>query len=1002
MKNITYINAGAGSGKTYRLTEEMVKLVKEGLCTPSQIIASTFTIAAAADLKKNAREKFLQNGLFTEATELDSAAIGTVHSIGLQYIKKYWYKLGLSASIETITEDAKMGYLNRTLTKVVTDEDVAAFREYTETFGIKKSISSKLDYEFWKSLVQQLVEKADAFGISDLTASEEKSLELAKLLLDADGRFAFMKEQTKSENVLRNMYYDCVGRIFRIAREWYVLFGRFKEEHGLIEFNDMESKFIQLLEDQEVQAEISQSIKYVFVDEFQDSNPKQIKIFDLLSDLVERSYWVGDPKQAIYGFRGCDTVLVQALTDKIIKDADKGANGISYDTLKESHRSVKPLVDTTSAVFTKVFDDLEHDMVALTAHRTELLPDNTPALWHWEQQKTLEAGKKRASVSKEKLFNSIARQIRDMVDGDGEIKYVIDKKTGKAREVKCSDIAVLAKNNNDVGALIDALNAKDIPVVCESIVDCSSKEVRLVRLLLNYIIDDSPLLKAEIARLLFGVKTKDVIEDKQHVLESSGFDLLNKMKVRLKTLPVADIVKSLVIELDLINRCQKWGKAEQRERTLQAIIEDARAFDANAETLGEASSIEHYLDHLDNEGVTVKAGFFQDGVHVMTYHKSKGLQWNIVILCSLDDDSLNENNLKKRFAIGVNYVRITQPSANQLYSDYYLTCLPVFLSASKSNLSDDMMENLGALSTFHQYVDRQLYEACRLLYVGVTRARDYLITTSLEGKQLPWMLAAGIESVINDSGDYQAIWGQGEGIVESRFVKVADDGSYESLPEPERYFCRKEHQATTELEEKYLSPSKIVDDALKDKVQPCVVYPVQDVTPHPIHVGAGDEYDIMGTCIHNIFAIYRPEIGNAAMREKAQRIINAYGMTKMLPDVDGILLSIASLYQFLEQTYGNAYKVEHEVPFRHEVGDQVVVGEMDLLWYTSPKECVLIDFKNYPGVMSKALDKTAKEYVGQYAAQLNAYEKALIEAGVTVKAKLVYYSVLGYLVRLDV
>ena len=55
MKNITYINAGAGSGKTYRLTEEMVNKVKDGFCTPSQIIASTFTNDAAADLKKNAR-----------------------------------------------------------------------------------------------------------------------------------------------------------------------------------------------------------------------------------------------------------------------------------------------------------------------------------------------------------------------------------------------------------------------------------------------------------------------------------------------------------------------------------------------------------------------------------------------------------------------------------------------------------------------------------------------------------------------------------------------------------------------------------------------------------------------------------------------------------------------------------------------------------------------------------------------------------------------------------
>lgn len=1001
MKNITYINAGAGSGKTFRLTEEMVDKVKNDLCTPSQIIASTFTEAAAADLKKNAREKFLKNNLFTEAAELDSAAIGTVHSIGLQYIKKYWYKLGLSASVETITDEAKMSYLNRTLTKVVSDDDIASFREYTETFNIRQTGKNKLDYEFWKALVQKLVETADAFGVSDLSVSESKSLELAQLLLGADGRFSFMN-RSKSENELRSMYYDCIRRIFRIALEWRVLFNQFKEERGLIEFNDMESKFIQLLEDQEVQDDISRSIKFVFVDEFQDSNPKQIKIFDLLSDLVEQSYWVGDPKQAIYGFRGCDTVLVQALTDKIVQDTEDEVNGMSYDTLKESHRSVKPLVDTTSAVFTRVFNDLDPAMVALTAHRKELLPDNAPALWHWEQKRTLELGQQRASASKEKLFKSIARQIRDMVDGHGDIKYVIDKENGASRPVRYSDIAVLARKNEDIDNLITELNAKDIPVVCENLMKCNCKELKLVYLLLNYMIDESPLLKAEIAHLLFGEKTDTVLKDKEKVLGLDKFKKLDAMKERLKTLPVADIVQTMVVELNLINRCKKWGLAAQRERTLQALIEDAKAFDDNARTMGEASSIEHYLIHLDEEGVTVKEGFFQEGVRVLTYHNSKGLQWNIVILCSLDDNSLKENTLKKRFAIGVNYIRMSAPSANQLYSDYYLTCLPAFLSSYNSNLTDEMSADIDTLATYHQYKDRQKYQSERLLYVGATRARDYVISTSLEGKAMQWLKDSGITSVINDTGDFQAIWGEGNGITESKFVKVVDDGSYTSQPEPAHYYCRKERSETTITEEKYLSPSKLRDADLTQKVQPRVLYPVGDDTPHPIHVVKrnDNEYDIMGTCIHNIFAIYNPETDAAEMRNKAQKIVTAFGMNKMLPDVEGILLSISSLYQFLEKQYGKPVKVEHEVPFRRETNGQVVSGEMDLLWYTAPKECVLIDFKNYPGIMGNALNKTNEEYVGQYAAQLKAYEEALSDAGLTVKATLIYYSVLGYLVEL--
>ena len=818
MKNITYINAGAGSGKTYRLTEVMVNKVENKLCTPSQIIASTCPTDAAADLKKNAREKFLQpkHKLYSEAAELDSAAIGTVHSIGLQYIKKYWYKLGLSASVETITEEVKNDYLNRTLTKIVTDADMATFRDYAETFGIRQSISTKIGDSFWKPLVQGIVETANAFGINDLSVSQQESLNLAQLLLGADGRFSFMANPTKSENDMRKIYYGCIERIFRIAREWSKLFEQFKEEHGLIEFNDMESKFIQLLQDDEVRADISQSVKYVFVDEFQDSNPKQIQIFDILSDLVEHSYWVGDPKQAIYGFRGCDTVLVQALTDKIVKDTKDKVPGMDFDTLKESRRSLEPLVDTTSAVFTNVFNDLNSDMVVLTAHRKDKLPNKTPALWHWEQEKTLEPGQKKASASKEKLFNSIARQIRDIVDGISGIKEVFDKNTGTLRTAQYSDIAVLARSNADVAAITRALQAKDIPVVMESTVDVNCKELRLVRLLLNYMIDEEPLLKAEIAHLLFGVKTADVIENKDKVLGAPDFEKLAALKDRLKTLPVTDIVKTLVIELDLINRCQKWGHAEKRQRTLQAVIEDAKTFDTNAIALGQASSIEHYLEHLDEKGVIVKEGFFREGVRVLTYHKSKGLQWNIVILCSLDDDSLNANKLKKRFVFGVNYVRTTDPKADQLYSDYYLTCLPSFFASPQSNLTEDMMNDIDKLDTYKKYVNRLSYESQRVLYVGVTRARDYLITTSLAGKKnpMPWLVDSGITPVINGTDDYRAVWGEGAGIELSRFVQVNDDGSYVGKPEPSDYYCRKENNSATVFDVKYLSPSKIDNDTL--------------------------------------------------------------------------------------------------------------------------------------------------------------------------------------------
>lgn len=94
---------------------------------------------------------------------------------------------------------------------------------------------------------------------------------------------------------------------------------QFKREKNLLDFSDMEKYMRDLLQNEEVVSEISKSYRYLFVDEFQDSSPIQVKIFDTLSDMMEHSYWVGDYKQAIYGFRGTDVELIKAVVDRISK-----------------------------------------------------------------------------------------------------------------------------------------------------------------------------------------------------------------------------------------------------------------------------------------------------------------------------------------------------------------------------------------------------------------------------------------------------------------------------------------------------------------------------------------------------------------------------------------------------------------------------------------------------------------------------------------------------------
>ena len=158
-----------------------------------------------------------------------------------------------------------------------------------------------------------------------------------------------------------------IGRLlFSLACRWKENFAQFKKEKNLLDYNDMEKYMRLLLKDESVVHEISQSYRYLFVDEFQDSSPIQVKIFDALSDLMEHSFWVGDYKQAIYGFRGSDIALTKAVVDRISLKED----GCDTDTLDTSWRSLPDIVQVNNAIFKKTFAHvLDEKNITLKTHR---------------------------------------------------------------------------------------------------------------------------------------------------------------------------------------------------------------------------------------------------------------------------------------------------------------------------------------------------------------------------------------------------------------------------------------------------------------------------------------------------------------------------------------------------------------------------------------------------------------------------------------------------------
>ena len=133
MKNTTFVSAGAGSGKTYRLTQDIAKMIKDGKCRSEEIILTTFTELAAKDLVRSA---LYGHGLYDAAMNIDNAAIGTIHSIAYQMVSRYWYLLGISANVSIMPDEDSKFYISQSLSSLPTEEDLWLFTRINCCFAL--------------------------------------------------------------------------------------------------------------------------------------------------------------------------------------------------------------------------------------------------------------------------------------------------------------------------------------------------------------------------------------------------------------------------------------------------------------------------------------------------------------------------------------------------------------------------------------------------------------------------------------------------------------------------------------------------------------------------------------------------------------------------------------------------------------------------------------------------------------------------------------------------
>lgn len=1079
MRNVTYINAGAGSGKTYTLTKKLAEILSDkdeqgkSVIMPSQVILTTFTELAAAEFREKARIQILEKGNFSAAAQMDSAAIGTVHSVALQFIKKFWYLLDYGADIKTISERDEDFYMSQSLARIVARPEnkvrLKNFRMFRDYYDICGNYGHP-DYLFWQKYLNDVVEKTEYYEVNDVKESIEKSKntleelytkdepdikfitealkeygnfcsgrskepgdkadrhakEVTRLLKAKKDRAWLMEVKTLMSdmvsptaaaaqcenhaqflNVLNEMAASkadlailkpFVESIFELAKEWRDDYKEYKKQNHIISYNDMERLFLKLLTDErEVQDYVKMHYRLIMVDEFQDSNPIQLKIFNRLSELIAdsdgHSYWVGDPKQAIYGFRGADTDLVNSVATrfKFYNDAEihpeEGENHLGSGRLVESWRSRKLLVELVNDTFYTSFrdeDKLNELCIKLEPHfQTDTL--NTPAIVHWECNEG----------NKEKASAALASKVKEVLESKMMVHR--EKQDEPTVEIEPRDIAILARTGDDIKAIVKALRKQGVPVAEPEDAIMQRIEIQLVVTLLQYMQDStSKHVIADILRLLCGEKTADILKDRinyvsANMKEKEEWDywkndddaiqeLLAKTE-RFKHLSIPEIVRGLIYECNIPALTAKWGDEHIRKQNLSTLQHLADDYDEMCVQMGLGTSISGFIYYLNSVEPDKEKDNQSNTVKVFTYHGSKGLEWPMVIMHGLEKDTLEPNDFISKSIMRVREMVLTDNSTDDKPFDkeYYLHFYPNILKGSSSNVPTTLRDKIVETELYQTLKAKTKSEERRLLYVGMTRAKDYLYTFGYK-EHYTWFENVGVNSPTKNN-----VWGNENYKPRVEDVSKPDDDN--KADAALTYEMKVKPSAHDLFEKRFLAPSKI------DSFEGYSSHEVWKERGNKLEdKGWGSDYATIGSCIHDIFAAYRPDTIEEN-HSVAVRIVGGYGLAdKMAGHVDALLDSAKWLYDTLQNHFRQTDEDERitEYPFQFTLeSGQTVRGEMDLLWYYSDengKHCILVDYKSYEGV-------NLNEHTQKYYPQLSAYAASLRHAGIDVTHALLYYPV---------
>jgi DNA helicase-2/ATP-dependent DNA helicase PcrA len=577
--------AGAGTGKTQVITRRIAYLIHEHKVSASSILALTFTEKAAREM-----EDRLYSLIGWQSFQVP---VMTFNAFGSELLLRYSSHIGRSI---------RGGLINGT-------QKVLLLQQHLHDIDLKYYGPQSHPYDFAEVIVSYIDKLQNAGITSSMYAAYATSLPHEGAALHPSD---ILEQQDLS---LMYSFYE-----------------RLKEESGTYDYFDQLALPLRILKERPNLADrLVKEYPFVLVDEYQDTSPVQD---DLLRSFVPPDgniFAVGDDDQSIYSFRGADINNIMSFTNHF--------KNVTPNVLIENYRSGQPILDASY----------------------RMIQNNNP--------ERLEA---KLNLNKHLISSSTLGSLEFIsyetpVDEYLGIAKLVEDRIKKGESLK--DIAVLSRSNNPLRSISKVFKSSNIPFSLSAEIDIfSQQEVINLWYLLQWIgekVDSDAISHIMIGQFfnwsasqyrIVASKSKAEAcgpEDAMRMLAgedgntliTGALSLIDEWRQWAHDLPISQLVYRLIFETGVSDRIRREGNDKNRILRVYEDLHRLLAQMQDYETVALNPTLAGYLDAFPIPP-KLSAGEVigdTDGVHLLTIHSAKGLEFETVFVINCTQRAWSEH-----------------------------------------------------------------------------------------------------------------------------------------------------------------------------------------------------------------------------------------------------------------------------------------------------------------------------------------------------------------------